>query len=206
MKIKVCGLTDKNNIREIIALQPNYIGFIFYKESKRYAHTTKELSEYIKAIDTVQKVGVFVDANLQYIVTKIATYGLDMVQLHGNETPSFCHTLNHYIPVIKAFQIDEHFNFDSLCVFEQSCSYFLFDTSSNQYGGSGKTFDWALLNKYKLSKPFFLSGGISPASVSQIRQFNHPLLETIDINSRFESEPGIKNVITTKNFMHELLD
>lgn len=204
MQIKVCGLTDKDNIAEVLSLQPDYIGFIFYKGSKRYIGNSTDLADYIASVNTAKKTGVFVNASKDTIIKTIARYKLNVVQLHGTESPETCRQLNKYIEVIKAFHIDKQFDFGITKQYISSCNYFLFDTASADYGGTGHTFNWSLLNAYTLSTPFFLSGGIGPEHAPSLKRINNKALFAIDINSRFETSPGIKNIDLLKTFMHEI--
>ena len=204
MKIKVCGLKYEYNIEALVQLNPDYIGLIFYPKSKRYIGNQLQLSSYIRALKGIKKVGVFVNTNSEEIAEKTKLYNLDMVQLHGTETAAFCDKISRYIAVIKAFQIDDTFDFNILADFETTCSGFLFDTASKGHGGSGLSFDWQLLNKYKLSTGFFLSGGISLKSMEQIKLLNHSRLIGLDINSCFEISPGLKDITKIKTFIDEI--
>lgn len=192
MKLKICGMKDSDNIREIASLLPDYLGFIFWEKSARFFNG--EIPEIPKSI---LKVGVFVDAGFDDIKSKIQHYKLDLVQLHGNETLEFCRklkTLN--IKIIKAFSINDEFDFEILKQYDSVCDYFLFDTKGKLPGGNGTTFDWELLEKYELEKQYFLSGGIGIEEVTKIKEFQKNKASefciAIDVNSKFESEPGIK--------------
>ena len=155
IKWKVCGLRD--NIAEVVALQPDFVGFIFYKKSPRYVGENFVLPEI--ANSTINKVGVFVNEAFDVVYNTILKYKLDYAQLHGNESPGYCEKLKRQgIKIIKAFQVDEHFDFGELEAYESVTDYFLFDTKTKQYGGSGKSFDWQILNSYLLEKKYFLSG------------------------------------------------
>ena len=190
MLIKVCGMKYKENIKQVSALQPDMMGFIFYSESKRFVGEDFEMPV-IQA--GIKKVGVFVDASAAYIIEKINRYKLDMIQLHGNEKPEFCEVLNHLIPVVKAFGVNETFDLKAVEPYKNCCDYFLFDTKTTEYGGSGKRFDWTILEKYTNDVPFFLSGGIGPEEIEEIK--NGKLnIYAIDVNSKFETEPGVKNI------------
>ncbi len=156
MKLKVCGLRNEENILQVLGCNPDYIGFIFYAKSPRYAG--KELSiDFSQSIATSKKVGVFVNENEVTILDIASRYVLDFVQLHGNETADFCKEIKKSVPVIKAFQIDDDFDFSMLKEYENACDYFLFDSKSRQFGGSGEVFNWKILDEYNLQKPFFLS-------------------------------------------------
>lgn len=196
MKIKVCGMRQQGNIEEVVALQPDFIGFIFYEKSPRFAG--EELKEeYIKSIPSqIKKVGVFVNANPGYIQDMVKKYDLQYAQLHGNELPDICRSLRQKgINIIKAFSIDSTFNFAMLNNYKSFCDLFLFDTKGDQPGGNGVPFDWQLLQKYDNEKPFFLSGGIGPDNITDIIALSKSMpLYGIDLNSKFETEPGIKDV------------
>ncbi|REA56023.1 phosphoribosylanthranilate isomerase [Dyadobacter luteus] len=196
MKIKVCGMRQQGNIEELVALKPNFIGFIFFEKSPRFAG--EELNEeYIKAIpNDIKKVGVFVNANPGYILDTVKKYDLQYAQLHGNEMPDMCRSLRQKgVNIIKAFSIDESFNFAMLNNYKSFCDLFLFDTKGDQPGGNGKTFDWNLLKKYDNEKPFFLSGGIGPDNLEEVIQLSKSMpIYGIDVNSKYETEPGIKDI------------
>lgn len=193
MKIKVCGLKYPENIQSVAELAPDYMGFIFYNKTPRYAGgllagTLSELPQ------TVIKTGVFVNESLPVINLLIDEYGLNAVQLHGSESPEFCAALKGKTHVIKAFGINEDFDFEQLKPYAGQVDFFLFDTKTPIHGGSGKTFDWALLDKYQLNVPFFLSGGISLDNLEEIKKIKHPQFYGVDLNSRFEAEPGLKDI------------
>ena len=191
MKLKICGMKYPENILEVGALLPDYMGFIFWEKSAR--HFNGIIPELPKSI---QKVGVFVNATLEEILEKIEKNDLQAVQLHGEESVDFCETLKKKIPkemeVIKVFSILDTFDFAALKPYEPVCDYFLFDTKGKLPGGNGTTFDWKVLEKYPSSKPFFLSGGIGieeMEAVNEILKTNLPVY-AIDVNSKFEIEPG----------------
>lgn len=189
MKLKICGMKYPENIMEAAQLQPDFLGFIFYEKSTRYCD-----AEIPKLPETIQKVGVFVNASLDFILTKIKQYDLQLVQLHGEETPEFCHLLKHInVRIIKVFPVDDHFDFDQIQPYENTCDYFLFDTKGKWPGGNGITFNWQILEKYPSRKPFFISGGIDLAAIEKIKKLKTPVY-AIDVNSKFENEPGLKNI------------
>ena len=201
LQIKVCGMREARNISDLIAVQPNFIGFIFHEGSSRNC-TQKPLIKIPKAIN---KVGVFVNKSIEFILDKVKVFNLDYVQLHGNEKVSFCEELNGKdIQVIKAFNIHSKFNFNQLAEYEQSCFYFLFDASGQRPGGNGIVFDWELLQKYNGKTPFLLSGGINETMVEKIKSIKHPKFVGVDINSGFEIEVALKNISKIKTFYHEL--
>lgn len=202
LEIKVCGNKEVNNLREVINLNPEYIGFIFYDQSKRNVTSTPLIPTSTNY--KPKRVGVFVNEGEQMIRSKVDEYKLDIVQLHGDETPEFTGKINDFIPVFKAFQVNNLFNFDSLNSYLSVCYKFLFDTSSKGYGGSGKKFDWELLAHYNSNKPFILSGGIDVQDVALIRNLNHPMLSGIDLNSKFEISPGLKNINKLSTFIKNI--
>ncbi|MDX1829023.1 MAG: phosphoribosylanthranilate isomerase [Lutibacter sp.] len=202
MKIKVCGMRDAENIQSLLALKPDFIGFIFYNKSKRFVEGFPQV-DFPKGI---KKVGVFVNENIDVILDKVKKYQLNVVQLHGNETPEYCAKLHYYkLEVIKAFSVDENFNFNSILAYENSCNYFLFDTKGTNYGGNGIKFNWEILQKYRGNVPFLLSGGISKNDVSEIQKIMHSAFEGVDINSGFEIEPALKNINEIKEFKENLI-
>ncbi|CAM3704323.1 phosphoribosylanthranilate isomerase [Flavobacterium gelidilacus] len=189
------------NIQEIASLKPDYLGFIFWDESSRKF----DLKELPKIESSIKKVGVFVDETLKEIQNKIETFKLDVIQLHGKESAEFCGNLkNEKIEIIKAFSIDNDFDFSRLKAYENVVDCFLFDTKGKLPGGNGTTFDWQVLENYNLEKPFFLSGGIGLSETNKIQEFLSSNLSkycyAIDINSRFETEPGLKNKIEIEKF------
>ena len=202
MQIKVCGMRDSENISALMTLKPDYIGFIFYDKSKRFVADFAQ----IEIPSTIKKVGVFVNETIEEIIEKANQHTLDFVQLHGNETPEYCSALSaKNIKIIKAFSVDENFDFSAIKPFEKSVSLFLFDTKGNNYGGNGIKFNWELLQNYSGKTPFLLSGGISKNDVAEIKKFKHPAFLGIDINSGFELEPGLKNIEEIKEFKSLLI-
>ena len=206
MKIKICGMKYPDNILEIGSLLPDYMGFIFWDKSARYFDgIIPELPKSIK------KVGVFVDASLEEILEKIKTHNLQAIQLHGHESVEFCESVKKNIPklidIIKVFPILDTFDFSILTPYEKVCDFFLFDTKGKLPGGNGTSFDWTVLNRYSSSKPFFLSGGIGVEEFDTIREIlksNLPIY-AIDVNSKFEIEPGLKNVQLCKEAVMQRL-
>jgi phosphoribosylanthranilate isomerase len=197
MQIKVCGMRDKENISGLMTLKPDYIGFIFYNKSKRYVADFPQ----IEIPSSVKKVGVFVNENIEEIVEKANQHTLDFVQLHGDETSEYCEKLvAKNIKIIKAFSVDENFDFSAIKSFEKHVALFLFDTKGNNYGGNGIKFNWELLQNYTGKTPFLLSGGISKNDSEEIKKFKHPAFLGIDINSGFELEPGLKIIKEIKEF------
>jgi phosphoribosylanthranilate isomerase len=204
MKLKVCGMTEQENTHSIFELQPDFLGFIFWKDSKRYCENV------IQDIpSTIQKVGVFVDADYNEIVDKIISHRLDFIQLHGEETADFCLQLrNTNIKVIKAINIYNEFNFNELKYSKNCVDYFLFDTKGKLPGGNGTTFDWEILNQYNQDIPYFLSGGIGLDELPKLEKFLQSDAAkncfAIDINSQFEDDFGIKNKQKIREFQEKL--
>ncbi len=200
----------KHNITEVAELQPDYLGFIFYNKSPRFF----DLEEIPSLSLGIKKVGVFVDATIDEILTTFEKYNLDVIQLHGNETKEFVLTLNMYLrlkfwdgyEVWKVFPVDDSFDFSKTRDFAKKVDAFLFDTKGDNHGGNGKTFNWEVLKNYKYETPFLLSGGIGLEEVDELKE----LLKTdlpihaIDVNSKFEIEPGLKNIEDLKRFKNEL--
>ena len=202
MNIKVCGMKEPENIRQLAELEVDYMGFIFYPQSKRFAGSLER--EMLASLPgSIKKTGVFVNEVMAAIVDKVINYQLDAVQLHGDESPEFCGMLQKLllnvrglkrIELIKAFGLFAGFNFNDLPAFRGKVDYFLFDTKALEYGGSGITFDWSILKEYTLPTPYFLSGGLSSENISKISRFTDHRLYCLDLNSKFETEPGIKDI------------
>ena len=187
------------NIPEVGSLLPDFMGFIFWEKSSRYFD-----SEIPMLPKSIKKVGVFVDESIEIIQSKIDKYNLDCVQLHGNESVKFCQKLKVLpIEIIKEFSIKDNFDFEILKEFESVCDYFLFDTKGELPGGNGTTFDWNVLKKYPSSKPFFLSGGIGIEEIKVLKEYKLPIYG-IDVNSKFETEPGLKNTELLKSFQSQI--
>lgn len=214
---KVCGMSHSQNITEVLTLKPNYMGFIFYQKSARYVGDTFKLPS-ISFPDT-QKVGVFVNHSIDFIFSQVVRYQLDIIQLHGDETVDFCEAIKspilrgardipNHVKTIKAFGIGADFEFANLAQYLPHCDYFLFDTQTKAYGGSGKTFDWEILKNYPFDMPIFLSGGISCENLPEVLKFikTHQQIPIIalDINSKFEISPALKNFELLRQFKHIL--
>ncbi|MEZ4774498.1 MAG: phosphoribosylanthranilate isomerase [Bacteroidia bacterium] len=204
MKLKVCGMKYRPNIEMILGLEPDFLGFIFFEKSPRNVGDSIR-PEFVRFINSVKKVGVFVNATQSFIEEKAYDFGLDMVQLHGNESPEMCDSLRKTgLEVIKVFSVGEEMDFSRLNPYESVVDYFLFDTRGKNPGGNGVTFDWEMLAEYTLSVPFFLSGGIGIEELPLLAQFSHPQLYALDVNSRFEVQPGEKDVKKVKLLKEEL--
>jgi len=205
MNIKVCGITQFKQLQQLEALNIDYAGLIFYKDSPRYMGG-KITGKQVKDADfDIKKVGVFVNPGYSELLDAIDEYGLDMVQLHGNETPELCEELSGEVEVIKAFRIDTGTaNIDELvAAYDAACDYYLFDTAGlkESFGGTGQQFEWSILKKAKIEKPFFLSGGIGPEDAQKIKAFKHPDFFAIDVNSKFEMAAGVKDMAAILKFL-----
>jgi phosphoribosylanthranilate isomerase len=201
MKLKVCGMRDTQNIKELVKAQPDLIGFIFFPDSKRFVGDSlnKELLNSIES--TIKKVAVFVNAEIDQIIRIAELYNFNYLQLHGFETPEFCKQLKQKgFTVIKVFQVSDRLP-DNLNDYTDCSDFFLFDTKSDSYGGTGKKFDWSVLQNYHGQIPLFLSGGIDLDSINDIKSINPNVnIYAVDINSRFEIEPGLKDIDKVKEF------
>jgi len=200
MIIKTCGMRDADNIRAVSELGIDWMGFIFWAPSSRY------VSEKPTFLPTRQKrVGVFVDARIEEVKSKADEYALDLIQLHGSESPAFCERLkaNSRQQLIKAFNIATQEDLEQTIPYEGLVDYFLFDTKAKMVGGNGTQFDWSILSAYQGNTPFLLSGGIGPDDAEKVRNFHHPQLAGIDLNSRFELSPALKDIEKLKQFITE---
>lgn len=199
MIIKVCGMGDTQRMHQIAKLKVDLLGFIFYPRSPRYVVGKIDPMEIAKLPQSIGKVGVFVNYNEQEILKEAKEFHLDTIQLHGNESPELCRSLfEKGFTVLKAFNLTKSNNYNAYAPY---CKYFLFDTPSEKHGGTGAKFDWSLLNTYKDEKPFLLSGGIGIDDVEEVLQIKHPQLVGVDINSKFEIEPGVKNIEQISKFI-----
>lgn len=199
MNIKVCGITQIKQLKQLDGLNIDFAGLIFHELSPRFAGNSIVGLEVIDADLDIKKTGVFVNAGFDEIMERIGEYELDAVQLHGDETPEFCEKLSDETEVIKVFSISpgNESKIDELVSdYDGVCDYYLFDTAGTGgvVGGTGQKFNWKALEKSRIEKPFFISGGISLEDVAAIKAFKHPDFFGIDINSRFEKEPGVKDM------------
>jgi phosphoribosylanthranilate isomerase len=208
MQFKVCGITDITQAQALEAMGVQYIGFIFYPASKRYVLDKLNLTELanFKPV-VVKKVGVFVNMELGELLHIVNSAGLDMVQLHGDETPEFCAAVREHVKTIKVFRVGAEV--PEFVLFENVVDYFLFDTDSALYGGTGQHFNWELIKGSTIPKPYFLSGGIGPNDIQGVQVMEKTkagkTLEALDLNSQFELEPGIKNLEKIKTFIHAFI-
>jgi phosphoribosylanthranilate isomerase len=206
MKIKVCGMRDAENIRAVETLGIDYMGFIFWPRSARYVG---EVPAYLP--EQCKRVGVFVDASLEDILASAESFRLDCIQFHGNESPGtiaavrkVVNSVNPSISIIKSLSISESEDLRQTAMYEDVCDAFLFDTKGKLPGGNGRQFDWNLLQKYDGRLPFLLSGGIGPEDAERIKAFSAPGFAGVDLNSRFETAPGLKDVTALKSFIEQL--
>lgn len=197
MNIKICGITEMKQLQQLDGLDIDFAGLIFYPESPRYVGDKLNKKEIKKADFDLKKVGVFVNPEMIDVLDAIDDYGLEVVQLHGDESPEMCEDLSSEVEVIKAFRITGNEDIDKLVApYDAVCDYYLFDTGGlkENFGGTGQQFDWDILSKAKIEKPFFLSGGIGVEDAAKVKAFKHPDLFGVDINSQFESAPGVKDM------------
>lgn len=196
MKLKVCGMRNAANIESLVSLKPDYIGLIFYEKSPRYVGGELDAEVVRRIPASIKKVGVFVNANPDHIMKIVKQYDLQCVQLHGNEMPDFCRILRQKgLSIIKAFAVDNDFNFAMLNNYKPFCDLFLFDTKGDLPGGNGLAFDWNILRDYDREKPFFLSGGIGNQNIDQLVALAAQVpIYGIDVNSRYETSPGFKDM------------
>ncbi len=204
IRIKICGMKFPGNIRHAIEINPDYLGFIFYPGSKRFIGYHKP-SIINKIPERIAKVGVFVNEDQNVVKTIARKFGLNIIQLHGYESRDYCLRLyQEGFRIIKAFGINSEEDFIGCNQYEDVCEFFLFDTQGNSYGGTGKKFNWGILNNYMNQKPFFLSGGIGPGDTEQIRNIHNERIHAVDINSQFEIEPGLKDIHKIRLFIRQL--
>ena len=208
MNIKVCGITQLKQLQQLDALEIDFAGMIFYKGSPRYVGDKLTKKELKSADFDIKKTGVFVNQGYDEIMKAVEDYDLDVVQLHGDESPQLCKKISAETELIKVFRIAANeTDIDKLVQpYDDVCDYYLFDTAGQKdsFGGTGKQFDWSLIAKSKIEKPFFLSGGIGPADAEKIKKFRHPDFYAVDINSMFETAPGIKDMTKVLLFKQAL--
>ena len=214
MIVKVCGLRETDNIRDVVALGVDWIGLIFWPQSPRYVSMIPSGAGIIPdeapsgAVGVAKRVGVFVDATAQDIITRVYTFGLDIVQLHGHETPTLIRnlrrTLGEGVKMMKAISVKDVADIATYKDYADCADYFLFDTKCKTVGGSGQQFDWSVLQAYDGEVPFLLSGGIGPDDSERVNAFQHPKCIGVDLNSRFESAPGVKDVALLRTFLSEI--
>ena len=205
MEVKVCGMTVIKNLEAIQVAQPSYFGFIFYEKSPRAVHLAK-----IPYFKNTKKIGVFVDKNIEVMLSKQKQFNLDGIQLHGNENVDKIKKLKKLLPknieISKAISIKDQSDFELIKNYDNLVDKIILDTKTNLKGGSGQQFDWELLENYTFNIPFLLSGGIGPNDTEQILKLynKYPKMAGVDINSKFETEPGLKNAEQVKQFINTL--
>jgi len=207
MNTKVCGITQLKQLQQLDGLDIDFAGLIFYKDSPRYVGDKISAKDLKNSDFDLKKVGVFVNADYDEIMQVVEDYGLDVVQLHGDESPELCEELSEEVEVIKAFKVkDSKVSIDEMVAdYDEVCDYYLFDTASSELeGGTGKQFDWKVLSKAKIEKPFFLSGGIGVDDIAKVKTFKHPDYYAVDINSKVEKEPGVKDMALVLQFRQGL--
>ena len=203
LKLKVCGMRNPENIQDVLKVGPDFIGFIFYAASSRYAADLDE-GLLLQIPENIHKVGVFVNETIDQVCTLVVKFKLDYVQLHGDEDVAYVEALrSEGVKVIKVFRVLDQLP-DGIQDFEGLVDFILFDTSTATYGGSGKQFDWDILKQVELSVPFLLSGGICLEDLNRIKSLEIPMLYGIDVNSRFELEPGLKDVERVRELKMQL--
>lgn len=209
LRVKVCGMTDIDQLNQLGEIGVQFAGMIFYPKSPRFVLKTLDGDMVRRAKLKVYKVGVFVNASYDEIINHVDNFGLDMVQLHGDETPRFCEQVSQYIQTIKAFRMGANENISWMIRdYKDCCDLYLFDTMGAGYGGTGKKFNWEVMHGLDIKKPFLLSGGIEPDDVEGIRAFSRQSvakdLFAVDINSKFEISPGVKDMAKVRTFFEKL--
>ena len=205
MQVKICGMREAANLWAVADLKPHYLGFIFYGKSARYMRDTLSASRVRNLPAGTKRVGVFVNADLANVQATASAYGLDYVQLHGHETPAYCQQAHAAgLRIIKAFAVDNDFDFSQLAAYAPACALFLFDTKGALPGGNGVAFDWGVLGQYHGPVGFLLSGGLGPNNLDELRRFTHPYLVGYDFNSHLETAPGLKDVAATRQLLERL--
>ena len=208
MRVKVCGMTQPDQVEALAGMGAMFAGFIFYPKSPRYVFRHMTTTQ-IRKVNTINKVGVFVNAPIEEVLHLVDECRLHMVQLHGDEPPKYCEKIADYVSVVKAFRLSDNDSVEWMIKpYMDVCDMFMFDTMGAGYGGTGKKFDWSVLRNSTIGKPFFLSGGIEPGDEQELMTFaQEPVakaLFAIDINSKFEVSPGVKDMEKVKGFIDKL--
>ena len=210
MRVKVCGMTQPDQVEALAGIGVTFAGFIFYPKSPRYVFKHMTTTQ-IRKENNINKVGVFVNATVEEVLHMVDECRLHIVQLHGDESPKYCEKIADYVSVVKAFRLSDNDSVDWMIrPYMEVCDMFMFDTMGVGYGGTGKKFDWSILKGSSIGKPFFLSGGIEPGDEEQLRAFEQDeaarALFAIDINSKFEISPGIKDMEKVRRFVEKVRD
>jgi phosphoribosylanthranilate isomerase len=208
MRVKVCGMTQPDQVEALADLGVTFAGFIFYPKSPRYVFKHMNITQ-IKKVNNINKVGVFVNSTIEEVLHLVDECRLSMVQLHGDEPPKYCEKIADYVSVVKAFRLSDNDSVEWMIrPYMDVCDMFMFDTMGVGYGGTGKKFDWSVLKNSTIGKPFFLSGGIEPGDEQELKAFEQEpvarALFAIDINSKFEVSPGVKDMEKVKEFVGHL--
>ena len=208
MRVKVCGMTQPDQVDQLAGLGATFAGFIFYPKSPRYVFKHMTITQ-IRKVNNINKVGVFVNSSIEEVLHLVDECRLHMVQLHGDESPKFCEKIADYVSVVKAFRLSDNDSVDWMIrPYMDVCDMFMFDTMGAGYGGTGKKFDWSVLNNSSIGKPFFLSGGIEPGDEAELKAFEQQpvakALFAIDINSKFEVSPGVKDMEKLRPFIEHM--
>lgn len=208
MRIKVCGMTRLEQVEQLPDLGVTFAGFIFYPKSPRYVFRDMTTSQ-VRRLNNINKVGVFVNASIEEVLHLVDECRLQMVQLHGDESARYCEKIADYVSVVKAFRLSDHDSVEWMTrPYLDVCDMFMFDTMGAGYGGTGKKFDWSILKGSEIEKPFFLSGGIEPGDEGKLKEFaGEPVAKSlfaVDINSRFEINPGVKDLEKVRSFCSQI--
>lgn len=210
MRIKVCGMTRMAQLKELEEIGADFAGLIFYSRSPRCVLKSELNPAYLKRErSTINKVGVFVNESVELVLKAVDEWKLDMVQLHGDETPRYCEQVSNHVNTVKAFRIGADSNVPyKVHPFMEAVDLFLFDSLGKQYGGTGEQFDWNLLKKANLQKPYFLSGGLGMEDLKRVQDFaaSEKNFFSLDVNSRFELSPGVKDMAKLKDFIRSIKD
>ena len=208
MRVKVCGMTQPEQVAQLADMGVSFAGFIFYPKSPRYVFKHMTTTQ-IRKENNINKVGVFVNAPIEEVLHMVDECRLHLVQLHGDENPKYCEKIADYVSVVKAFRLSDNDSVEWMIrPYMDCCDMFMFDTMGAGYGGTGKKFDWSVLKDTIIGKPFFLSGGIEPGDEAQLREFEKEpaakALFAIDINSKFETSPGFKDMDMVRGFVNNM--
>jgi phosphoribosylanthranilate isomerase len=203
IKLKICGMRDAENIIHVAALQPDYMGFIFYAKSPRFVQNEFTVPDAFP--ESIKRIGVFVKETTETIVKQAKRLSLEYIQLHGDEIVSQCEELKAAgLKVIRVFSVNDDFDFNTTKPYKNVSDFFLFDTKGKYYGGNAQIFNWNILKQYDQEVPFFLSGGLNAENVKQISDLNGMNIHALDVNSGVESSPGVKDISKIKSLMQSM--
>lgn len=195
-------MRDAQNIRELEVLKPDFMGFIFYPKSPRYVADSFNIPQ---LSENIEKVGVFVNETIENVLEFAEKFQLNYVQLHSHESPDYCKEIKQNgLKILKAFSVDDNSDFEQLKAFENVVDYFLFDTKGEGYGGHGTAFNWNILDKYTLNVPFFIAGGVSNDNIGLLLKYSHPMFRGVDVNSKYEISPGLKDIQALKKLFSKI--